>query len=149
MAKKKKSKPKGKRTKSQEGYDMRNPVKSFRVPKEVDEAIDIAREKEGLTMLDISKLGLKLLEVKWRDAKQMMEEGRIIGYRQATRRVGIPFFCEDCKQWAWVEDEEDKKILTIMTRQSRKFTHVNCPNRKKTPDNQQMKTKGDGKQGLS
>lgn len=100
---------------SREKYERNNPVVSHRIPKELHDRLQVAKEKEGLSYTDILKIALGLLEPKIRAEKEVRAEayqqGHISGYALAESVYKITYPCSICKKIMEVTTEEEKRAI--------------------------------------
>ena len=117
---------------SREKYERNNPVVSHRIPKELRDRLQAAKEKEGLSYTDILKMGLGLLEPKIRAEKEVWEEayerGHISGYTSAESAYRITYPCSVCKKTMVVRAEGTKRaIREFLINEG--WGHATCHNR--------------------
>lgn len=119
----KNSKSKERKPPSRQRYEVRNPVVSFRVTKEVKDRAQIAKEKEGMSHLDIYKKGLDIQEVKIRTEEEIRQkaydEGWEKGVNAAIEAFGVPYPCFKCGREMIVDREEEKKAIVEFIRKQR------------------------------
>lgn len=117
---------------SREKYERNNPVVSHRVPKELHDRLQAAKEKEGLSYTDILKMGLGLLEPKIRAEKEVRAEayhqGHIRGYTLAESVYKITYPCSICKEMIEVRAEETKRAIRRFLINER-WGHAACHDR--------------------
>lgn len=117
---------------SREKYERNNPVVSHRVPKELHDRLQAAKEKEGLSYTDILKMGLGLLEPKIRAEKGVWDEayerGHISGYTLAESVYKITYPCSICKKTIEVRAEETKRAIRRFLINER-WGHAACHDR--------------------
>ena len=119
----KNSKSKERKPPSRQRYEVRNPVVSFRVTKEVKDRAQIAKEKGGMSHLDIYKKGLGIQEVKIRTEKEIWQKTYDEGYQKgvdgAVETFAIPYPCSKCGREMIVDREEEKKAIVEFIRKQR------------------------------
>jgi len=133
MKEMKNSKSKKRKSPSRQRYEVRNPVISLRVTKEVKDRAQVAKEKEGMSHLDIYKTGLGIQEVKIRTEKEIWQEAHDDGYEEGINRAmeafGIPYPCSKCGKEILVDTEEEKQAIRQYMLE-RGWGHADCPPKK-------------------
>ena len=96
-------------------YEQAHPTVSCRVPTEVYDQLQVAKEAEGMSFADILKVGLGILEVRAREEAEVRERGRETGYREgyaeAERLYKVTYPCSVCDEMLEVTTEDQKKAI--------------------------------------
>jgi len=100
---------------SREKYERNNPVVSHRVPKELHDRLQVAKEKEGLSNTDILKIGLGVIEPKIRAEEKVRQEaydgGFEDGINAAEELYAVTYNCCMCGKKIWVTTDKEKKAI--------------------------------------
>lgn len=116
---------------SREKYERNNPVVSHRVPKELHDKLQAAKEKQGLSYTDILKIGLGLLEPKIQAEEQVREKayekGWEVGFKKAEELYAVSYNCRGCGKKIWVDTDEEKKDIARHMREAG-WCHRDCSN---------------------
>ena len=100
---------------SRDRYEKANPTVSCRVSKEMNDALEIIRKREGKSIADILKIGLGKLEVKaTADSKigdTALLEGYNTGFSDAKKTFMIEYPCSVCGEMITVSTAEEKEAI--------------------------------------
>jgi len=100
---------------SREKYERNNPVVSHRVPKELHDRLQVAKEKEGLSNTDILKIGLGVIEPKIRAEEKVRQEaydgGFEDGINAAEELYAVTYRCSRCGKKILVTSDEEKAAI--------------------------------------
>ena len=129
----KNSKSKKRKSPPRQRYEVRNPVISFRVTKEVKDRAQGAKEKEDMSHLDIYKKGLGIKEVKIRTEKEIWQkaydEGRDSIIDEAAEIFSVYYPCSKCGKEILVDTEEEKQAIRQYMFEHG-WGHTDCPPKK-------------------
>lgn len=126
MAKKQRGNPP-----SRKRYDTSHPVISLRTDEEIRNGLREAKEKKGMSRVDVLKVGLGLTKLTIRAEeeirRQAYDEGWEKGIQEAMELYAVPYPCSKCGKEMTVEtDEEKKAIRKFLT--SSGWHHGDCSN---------------------
>ena len=124
MANKRKKKPP-----SRIKYEQANPVVSTRVTKAIRSRLRELEQSEGVSMADVIKAGLGLIEIKVRAEEEVRREaddkGWERGNEEASNLYAVTYPCSKCgKEMTVYTDEEKKAIRKFMI--SSGWHHGDC-----------------------
>ena len=104
-----------KKSPARKRYEERNPVESFRAPKERHELARKVKEKYGLSNGDIFDIGLARIELKMRAEEEVRQEaydkGWEDGVNKAVALYALNYPCSICKEMIEVTTEEEKRAI--------------------------------------
>lgn len=127
----KRSKDNKRKPPSREKYERENPVVSFRAPKEIYGSLQVVKEKQGKSYLDIMKAGLGLYEVKVRAEEEVRREAYDEGFEEAANIACDAFLvtypCSKCGKDITVDTEEEKKAIREFMINAG-WSHSDCSN---------------------
>lgn len=122
-----------KRTPSRTRYEKSHPTVSFRISKELDDALQAVKKTEGLSNADVMKKGVGLIKVKVRAEKEIrdkaFEEGLENGFERAAEVYEVKYSCSICGREITVSTEKEKTAIRQFM-QEKGWAHGECLERK-------------------
>ena len=114
---------------SRKRYERSHPVISLRADKEIRNGLREAKEKKGMSRVDVLKVGLGLTELTIRAEEeirqQAYDEGWEKGIQEAMDLYAVTYPCSKCgKEMTVYTDEEKKAIRKFLT--SSGWHHGDC-----------------------
>lgn len=96
-------------------YEQSHPVVSCRVPKDVYDRLQAAKEMEGKSFTDILKVGLGMIEVGAKKEEEAAKlgfiEGHMKGYTEAEHEYKVDYPCNLCGKMLTITSEASKKVV--------------------------------------
>jgi predicted CopG family antitoxin len=113
-------------------YEGSHPTVSCRVPKEVYDRLQAAKEAEGRSFVDFLKTGLGIIEVQAKEEgevrKQAHAEGYKRGYADAERTFKVTYPCTVCRKTLTVTSPKEKEAIRQYM-QEHGWGHKECHDR--------------------
>lgn len=123
------SKGKKKKSPSRAKYERSHPTRSFRTSKELDDRIEAVKKAENMSLTDIVKVAVGLIEVKVRAEEEVRreayDEGKLNGYELAESVYKVTYPCSICGKPMEVTTEEEKKAIRRFMIENR-WHHGDC-----------------------
>ena len=112
-------------------YESTHPTIACRVSREIYDRLQEVR-LEGLSLTDIMKTGLEMLEPKIQKVQQARNGGYEAGYRegyqQAEQRYKVIYPCRICGQSIEIKSDKEKQSAATYMR-GHGWAHTTCLNR--------------------
>lgn len=115
-------------------YEESHPTVSGRVPREIYERLQSARNKEGMSFADILKVGLGALEVKQAKEDEVRRAGYQDGYKkgrvEAERHFKVTYRCNVCGKSVTIDTPDEKETIRRYM-QDQGWGHGECHERRR------------------
>lgn len=113
-------------------YEQGHPTVSCRIPREVYDRLQKAKQTEGKSFADVLKIGLGVLEVQVREQGEARKQGYAEGYRkghaEAERVYKVTYPCSVCRNMLMVTSTEEKQAIAQYMQQHG-WGHKECHER--------------------
>ena len=110
-------------------YEQANPVVSTRVAREIHSRLRALEQSEGVSMADVLKAGLGLIEVKVRAEHEIRQkaydQGWEKGIQEACNAFLVTYLCSVCGKEIEVTTDAEKRAIRTYMRQYG-WGHADC-----------------------
>jgi len=114
---------------SRKRYEQSHPTVSCRVPKDVYDRLQAAKEMEGKSFADFLKIGLGVLEVQAKNEADLIKQGYVIGYKkgyaEAETTFKVTYPCSICGKALTVTSQDEKEAIRGYMRENG-WRHMAC-----------------------
>ena len=118
---------------SRDRYEQAHPTVSFRVSREIYDRLQALKEAEGMSLAEILKKGLGILEAKVREEEKVREvaysKGFEEGYLLAEEEYEVTYTCSVCHELITVTSLAEKEAIKQYM-QEHGWGHAKCIDRR-------------------